>query len=286
MTSPSDPYADLLPEHDDPGLRRLVGALDQAFHAAPALPQVQATVQRILDQRVGAATPRQAEHPVEGTLSRKDALKVGAAAAGAAWLVALGHTSAAIASEVAHLAQEGPMTAARLGTILRAGRARWDALLVEVGPDRLDVPGVDGTWSIKQIVAHLTWYDGVVVEGARQLMRTGSYVREGLRALSMDERNAILAGQSRTRPAPAVLAESERIFGQLLAVVAACPDDLLNDPRRLGLPDDVAPWTLVANNSYAHYQQHAQAIRAWLDRHPVSPGPLPGGTVAGTERMT
>jgi hypothetical protein len=99
------------------------------------------------------------------------------------------------------------------------------------------------------------------VVGARQFLSSGTFVREGRRALSMDERNAILAAQSRARPVREVLAESEHVFAPLLVVVAGCPDATLNDPRRLGLPDDVVPWTLVANNSYAHYQEHALAIR-------------------------
>lgn len=260
MTTPPERYADLEPEHDDPDLTRLVGALDQALHAVPAPLSVQTALQRMQVQRIDTP-PTDWMHPAPGMVSRKEALKAGAAAAGAAWLLALGRTRAVIASEVDRLADEGPMTAARLSVILRDERAQWAALLAQVGAERLDVPGVEGAWSVKQIVAHLTWYEGIVVEGAQQLMRTGTFVREGLRALDMEERNAVLAAQSRPRPAPAVLAESERVFGQLLAVVAACPDDLLNDPQRLGLPDDIVPWTLLANNSYAHYQQQAQAIR-------------------------
>jgi len=266
MTTLPERYTDLLPEHDDPTLTRLVDALDRALHPLPAPPQLQAALQRVLDRRIGE-TPVAARvgRPAPEVLSRKGALMAGVAAAGAAWLLALGHTSPAIAGEIDRLAREGPMSASRLVDILRGERASWDALLARIGPGRMDLPGVEGTWSVKQIVAHLTWYEGVVVEGARQLMSTGTFVREGLRALSMDERNVILAAQSRARPVRDVLAESEQVFGQLLAVVDACPDDILNDPRRLGLPDDVVPWTLVANNSYAHYQEHARAIRAWLD---------------------
>lgn len=281
MTTPSEQYADV-PEQDDAALARLVSALDRALLAVPAPPRVQTAVQRALAQRLAA---QEAERHIPSLLSRKDALKAGVAAAGAAWLLALGHTSPAMAREVARLAGEGPMTSARLGAILRDERARWDALLAQVSPDRMDVAGVEGAWSVKQIVAHLSWYEGVIVEGARQLMSSGTFAREGLRALSIDERNAILAEQSRTRAVRDVLTESERVFGQLLAVVAACPDDLLNDPRRLGLPDDVAPWTLVANNSYAHYQEHAQAIRAWLAMHPASLGAATTTEAAGQETV-
>ena len=32
----------------------------------------------------------------------------------------------------------------------------WEALLDQIGPARMDQPGVAGPWSIKDIVAHLT----------------------------------------------------------------------------------------------------------------------------------
>ncbi len=258
MTTSPDRYADLMPEHDDPALARLVDELDRTLHAVPPPPHLRATMRRVLDQRIAA-------HPGQGLLSRKEVIKAGAAAAATAWLSVLGHSSLALADELARLVREGPMSAVRLGAMLREERAQWQALLSEIGPDRMDMVDVEGTWSVKQIVAHLTWYEGVVVEGAQKLMKTGTFVREGLRALPLDERNALIAAQSAPRPVREVLAESERVFDQLLSVVAACPDDILNDPRRLGLPDDVVPWTLVANNSYAHYREHMQAIQTWLD---------------------
>jgi hypothetical protein len=276
MTTPPERYEDLFPVHDDAALARLVDALDRALHAQPVPPRLHARLQQILEQRIG--TPHIAArvgHPSPGVVTRKEVLKAGAAATGMAWLLALAHTSTAIAGEVTHLAQEGPMSAARLVTILRGERAKWNALLARVGQERMDLPGAEGEWSVKQIVAHLTWYEAVIVEGARQLLSTGTFVRTGLRALSMDERNAILAAQSQAQPVGEVLAESEQVFRQLLAVVAGCPDEILNDPRRLGLPDDVVPWTLVANNSYAHFQEHALAIRAWLDANPASPDAAP-----------
>src|SRR5947208_570263 len=41
---------------------------------------------------------------------------------------------------------------------LRAARAEWDALMVEVGEGRMTKPGAAGDWSVKDVVAHLSSY--------------------------------------------------------------------------------------------------------------------------------
>jgi DinB superfamily len=206
------------------------------------------------------AAPAQASN----ILSRRDALKAGAA--GLAALLTLSHITPALAEELNQLAQDQPMTGARLAEILRAERAQWNALLDQVGLDRMDIPGVEGEWSVKQLVAHLTWYEQAVVEGAQQALNTGTFSRRRPDGVGLDEMNALFAEESRTRPASDVLAEADAVFEQLLALIAACPDAILNDPQLLGLPDDMPPWMRVANNSYAHYREHEPALRAWLAR--------------------
>jgi hypothetical protein len=209
---------------------------------------------------------RPTDYVGENELSRREALKAGAA--GLALFFSLSHMTPAIADELERLAHGQLMTGERLAGILRTERARWNALLAQVGPDRLDVPGVEGMWSVKEIVAHLSWYEGRVIEGARQVLSTGTFTRsqEGWAALPMDERNARMAEAARARPAEQVLAEAEATFGQLLALIQQAPTDILNDPKRLSLPDDLVPWMAVANNSYAHYREHEAAIVAWLAR--------------------
>jgi len=199
------------------------------------------------------------------TLSRRDALKAGAA--GLAALLTLSHITPALADELARLAQDQPMTGARLAEILRDERAKWNALLDQVGLDRMDIPGVEGEWSVKQLVAHLTWYEQAVVEGAQQALNTGTFSRRRPDGVGLDEMNALIAEESRARPASDVLAEADAVFAQLLTLIAACPNAILNDPRLLGLPDDMPPWMRVANNSYAHYREHEPALRAWLARN-------------------
>ncbi|HEX9039378.1 MAG TPA: hypothetical protein VF808_20530 [Ktedonobacterales bacterium] len=81
----------------------------------------------------------------------------------------------------------------------------------------------------------------------------------------MVERNARIAAEARDRPLAEVLADSERVFADLLGMLALVPDQWLNDASLLGLPDDIPPWMRVANNSYRHYREHAVDIWAWLE---------------------
>src|SRR5262249_44806942 len=279
MTVPPEPlerYADLvaLLDGDDSVLDHLLTHFDRVLRPHPAPPQLATALERLLQERILAhqdASSQDASVLVlppatwveAGTLSRRDALKAGAA--GLAALLTLGHMTPVVADELARLAQGRPMTGARLASILQAERIRWNALLAQVGLARMEVPGVEGEWSVKELVAHLTWYEQGVVEGARQVLSTGTFTRRRPDGMGLDENNAVIAVESRMRPVSEVLAQADEVFGQLLAIVTACPQDILNDPRRLGLPDDMVPWMGVANNSYAHYRQHEPALRAWLE---------------------
>jgi hypothetical protein len=217
------------------------------------------TRHRDLQHVENAAASRRAS-----ALSRRAALKAGAA--GLAAVLSLSHITPALAEELVRLAHGQPMTGARLATILRDKRARWDALLAQVRPDRLVIPGVEGSWSVKDLVAHLTWYEQSVVEGARQILSSGTFTRRRPAGVDVHEQNARIAAASQTRSVTEVFAEAHAVFQQMLVLVEACPDDLLNDPHVLGLNEDLVPWMGVANNSYGHYHEHEPALRAWLAR--------------------
>ncbi len=197
-------------------------------------------------------------------LSRRNALKAGAA--GLAGLLSLSHITPALAAELKQLAGGRPMTGSRLAAILQEERKRWNELVAAVRPDRMEIAGVEGDWSVKDLIAHLTWYERAVVEGAQQILTTGAFTRRRRGDLSLDENNVQIAAASRARSVREVQDDAEKVFAQLLAVVNACPDQILNDPKFLGLPEDLVPWMAIANNSYAHYREHEPALQAWLAR--------------------
>ena len=146
---------------------------------------------------------------------------------------------------------------------MRDRRADWDALLAEVGNERMTQPGVAGEWSVKDIVAHVTWAESETA----QLLQPRGFVESQLWELPQDERNAVVFELNRGRPLPEVLAEAAEVFQQLLDAVQALAEEDLADPVRFqDRSMNGIPWRVVVANSFAHYYQHMPDIRAWLER--------------------
>ena len=144
--------------------------------------------------------------------------------------------------------------------MVRSAHADWEALLREIPPAWLTEPGLPGGWSVKDVIAHITWGE----REALGLMAARALVGSDLWRLTDDERNAIVFQQNRHRDLDDVLAESREIFTRYLEALEALSEEDLNDPRRFaGMPLDWRPWRVLYDPH--HYQHHAADIRAWLE---------------------
>ena len=93
-----------------------------------------------------------------------------------------------------------------------------------------------------------------------------------LRALELPEKAenwsaAAVFEQNRNRSLQEVLAESRQVYRDLLQALQPLSDEDLNDPGRYkDMPAVWQPWNLISENTYEHYADHANDIRAWLDK--------------------
>ncbi len=156
------------------------------------------------------------------------------------------------------------MTRAELLDRVRVGWEAWQALLAEVGEARMLEPGV-GSWSVKDIVAHVTWGEREMVGVLRERALAGSELWE----VSQQERNDAVYRENRDRPLSDVLEESSQVHAELVARLEALADDAdLNDASRYAqMPAEWRPWQVFAGNTFEHYAVHAADVRAWLDAH-------------------
>jgi hypothetical protein len=144
-----------------------------------------------------------------------------------------------------------------------SARADWDALLAQI-PEALKTrPGVAGEWSVKDIIAHVTWFEKEMVG----LLRSRALAGSELWNLPTDERNAAIYRQNFDRSLEDVLSEAQAVYGELADLLAGLTTEELNDPGKFAdMPAEWVPWKLLAENTYEHYRDHKAGIREWLGK--------------------
>ena len=87
------------------------------------------------------------------------------------------------------------MEKATLLKTLTETRAAWEALLAQIDEERMFQPGAAGNWSVKDVIAHVTWGESEIAPVLRTHVLAGS----DLWNLSDDERNEITYQQNKDR---------------------------------------------------------------------------------------
>lgn len=146
---------------------------------------------------------------------------------------------------------------------MRATRAEFERLLAELEPDQMTRSGVAGGWSVKDMLAHIAWYQREEAELFGETGVEASLLWE----VPQEPRNEMLFEQNRDRPLDAVLTEFRQAFEKLLAVVERLSDEDLNTPGRFpGTSVERPPWRAIAVHAYDHDREHIEMIRTWLAR--------------------
>jgi uncharacterized protein (TIGR03083 family) len=144
---------------------------------------------------------------------------------------------------------------------IRKAREEWQSLIAEVGKSRMTEPGLPGGWSVKDVIAHITWYEREMIGMLKAKALEGSELWQ----LPQDERNVLIYEENRDRPLEEVLSEAEQIYNQLFEAIASLSEDDLSDPSHFrDMPSEWTPWDVIAGNTYEHYHQHIPDIREWL----------------------
>ncbi len=144
---------------------------------------------------------------------------------------------------------------------LHQGWDEWAALLADLPQPRMTEPGIEGHWSIKDIIAHITWYEREMVTVLRTRVFKGSEWWD----LSTTERNQKIFEQNRDRALEDVLDEHRRVHRELVVEAEKLTDEDLNDPSRIAeMPPGWRLSQILAGNTTTHYPDHIQSIRQGL----------------------
>jgi hypothetical protein len=119
-------------------------------------------------------------------------------------------------------------------------------------------PGVTGAWSIKDIIAHVTWWEEEALTHLPLILTGARPPRYSVTYGGIDAFNAWMTEQKKDLSLAEVLRQRDEVHHRLVAFIESMPDDQATGDtrfrRRLRL------------DTYGHYPKHARAIRLWRER--------------------
>ncbi len=148
-------------------------------------------------------------------------------------------------------------------------RREWlllETLLNSLTEAQMTTPNVEGSWSVKDMLAHLSAWEKVLLDrlGAALSRGTAQYPP----ILSEDDVhrfNARAYTENQDRSLSAVLQEFRSLYTGVLTVVEALGETFLTHPMPLDYPlDNLIAWQIIRANTSDHYQEHRLALEAWL----------------------
>ena len=138
----------------------------------------------------------------------------------------------------------------------------FQEVLAKCSKAQMMMTGVDGTWSVKDIIAHITWFEREMIGMLQSRRLAGSELWD----LPRDERNSKIYEQNLSANLVDVLAESKRIHAELCILIEGCSDEDLNMASMFKqMPPDWIPAEVIAGNTYEHYRDHSASIQIFLN---------------------
>ncbi len=158
-----------------------------------------------------------------------------------------------------------PANKKEMVNIANGERASWEALLRQVGVDRMELRGVCGEWSVKDIIAHLTAWERRALAGLRAAQE-GVWPQPPEWPVNLGEEGttAWIFAAHRGRQLQDVLNESRTVFDELIQAFSPLTDQDLTEPGRFEWTQGRSLQALIRENSSEHYQDHSRGVRAWL----------------------
>lgn len=146
---------------------------------------------------------------------------------------------------------------------INSSYAKFKAQLAPLSEEQLTTPGVNGTWSVKDNIAHLSAWQEVLL--ARLLaVRDNTHYEDTISGLDVDTGNEQLYQQSKMRSLSDVLTEFDAIHQQVVQALESMTDEQINQPQDWLGGRPVLDY--IAGDTTEHYEEHGQIIQAWLDR--------------------
>jgi hypothetical protein len=123
---------------------------------------------------------------------------------------------------------------------------------------RLTEPGVTGDWSVKDLIAHVTWWEEEALRHLPLIIAGDRPPRYSVAYGGIDAFNAMMAERKRDMSLSDVLTQQDDTHRLLIDFVQSVPEDQFTRETRFR--------HRLRLDTYSHYPIHTRAIQEWQQR--------------------
>ena len=145
--------------------------------------------------------------------------------------------------------------------LLKRLEEAWEALkesYAGLSDAELLEPGVAGAWSVRDVIAHVTWWEEEALTHLPLILAGGRPPRYSVTYGGIDAFNAKMTAQKKDLSLAAVMGQRDAVHRRLIALIESAPGKQVSGEtrfrRRLRL------------DTYGHYAKHARTIRNWREQ--------------------
>ncbi len=147
---------------------------------------------------------------------------------------------------------------------LQAEHARLQATLAALTPEQILEPNVVGEWSVKDVLSHLILHEQLALQELIYAQRGETlYIEPN----STDRANALAVAESRDVPVDQVIANWEESYQEVLGMLQKLPEAEYAPTSVLADQLGATVEATFADNTYEHYAEHGEMIRAHWHLH-------------------
>lgn len=158
------------------------------------------------------------------------------------------------------------MDKTRLQHEIRTAYAALEEILAPLDETRMTTSGVNGDWSIKDILAHLAIWHRYLLDRLQAAARNENPT---LYAMSPDDEevdrlNEQFYQENKSRALDEIMTGFRSSYLQIVEAVQAMKEEDLTDAQRFSWTRGIPLWRFVAGDTYEHYLEHIGPIKEWL----------------------
>ncbi len=155
------------------------------------------------------------------------------------------------------------MNKEELISALVQGREKFLDCIQGLSEKELEITGVVDSWSVKDILVHLTRWEAEIVTLIWQAKKGITPTTAHFDRLTVDEINDRWHQESQSRPLQRVMEDFLAVRNQTIRRVRELSQTELSDPQHFGWLNGKPLWEWIADDSFEHEAEHAEQINAW-----------------------